>query len=178
MTSKPHDIIDDITHLRRNRRYLVYVFLLSAWPLLLAYGSQILAHLHPCHLCLLQRYPYMAIILLSAVSVGFAKKHRNVALSVLFICAIIFMIDAGIAIYHVGVEQHWISGPVSCTSSPMGDLSLEQLRAQIMAAPVVACDSPVILLFGISMAAANFAYALFCVGASFYMLRKIWRLHR
>jgi disulfide bond formation protein DsbB len=64
------------------------------------------------------------------------------------------MVGAGIAVFHVGVEQHWWAGTAACGST-LSATSVEALRAQILAAPVVRCDQPAWSLLGISMAGYN-----------------------
>ena len=84
------------------------------------------------------------------------------------------MAGAAVAVYHVGIEQHWWRGPTSCTAAST-PASLEELKAQIMATPVVFCDKIPWSLFGISMAGYN-AIASFVVGAA--SLAAVWRLRR
>ena len=70
------------------------------------------------------------------------------------------MIGAGIAVFHVGVEQQWWPGTAECGGIDGANLSLEQLKAQILAAPVVRCDEVAWSLFGISMAGYNILLSL------------------
>ncbi len=66
---------------------------------------------------------------------------------------------AGIALFHVGVEQHWWKGLASCTGTISTNQSLGELENQLMATPVIPCDRPAWTMFGVSMAGYNFAYA-------------------
>lgn len=110
----------------------------------------------PCHLCLLQRYPY-AVVMVLALLARFLPKQKT--LFRLLIPAA-YLTTAGIAAYHVGVEQGWISGPSGCSLDQRGATSIEELKAQIMGATLVSCKDASGFLFGISMAAWNMAYAL------------------
>ena len=47
---------------------------------------------------------------------------------------------AGIAVFHVGVEQHWWRGLASCGGVSDMPTTVEALKKQIMSAPVVRCD--------------------------------------
>jgi disulfide bond formation protein DsbB len=69
------------------------------------------------------------------------------------------LIGGGIAAFHVGVEQHWWTGTPGC-GVPATSNSIEEMRAQIMAAPVVRCDQVAWSLFGISMAGYNILISL------------------
>ena len=73
------------------------------------------------------------------------------------LCGAAFLGGAVIALYHVGVEQHWIAGPAACTGSPALDAAKtpEELARLLMATPPVRCDEIAWSLFGISMAGYN-----------------------
>jgi disulfide bond formation protein DsbB len=79
---------------------------------------------------------------------------------VLLLAALAFFVDAGIAAYHVGVEQHWWQGTAECGSTLDLNLSPEDLTKQLLNQPVVRCEEVPWSLFGISMAGYNFLYAV------------------
>ena len=109
--------------------------------------------LHPCHLCLYQRYPYAAIIALGAA--GFFIRNPRLQLAIAVACIALFALDAGIASYHAGVEAGIFPGPSGCTSSGKTGQTLEELRAEILNAPLVTCDQAMVYVLGLSMAAWN-----------------------
>lgn len=133
----------------------------SGAALLVALASQYLGGLAPCHLCLWQRLPHGAIVVVGLAALLWFRGPRE-RRWLTWLCALLFAAGAGIAIYHAGVEQGWFPGPSSCT----GDASLnaaktiEDLRRQLLAAPVVRCDEIPWSVFGLSIAAWN---ALFCL---------------
>ena len=116
-----------------------------------AFAFQYLGGLAPCELCLLQRWPWAAVILLAAVAMFAPRAERPH----LYLCAAILAVGAGIALYHVGVEQHWIAGPEACTGGPSGAATIEELRRKLMATQVVRCDEPAWTMLGVSMAGYN-----------------------
>lgn len=122
----------------------------------------------PCHLCLLQRYPYAAVIA-AALLMRFLPEQKS-ALRVLILAA--YLTGMGLAGYHVGVEQGWITGPSGCSSDPAAAGSLEELRHQIMDATLVSCKDASGFLFGISMAAWNMIYASGLAIATLTLWRK------
>lgn len=126
----------------------------SAALLVGALCFQYLGGLAPCHLCLLQRWPHAIAILIGLLIL--ALPRRGLAL----VAALVLVAGAGIAAYHVGVEQHWWAGPTSCTAPEPGSLSAADLLRQIEATPVVACDQIAWSLFGISMAGWNLLASL------------------
>ena len=111
-------------------------------------------NLHPCHLCILQRYPYAAIIALGLFGF-FAIKNSKIQKYLLLACIVLLFVDGSIAFYHAGVELGIFPGPSGCTSSGKTGQTLEELRAEILGAPLVTCDQAMIHVLGLSMAAWN-----------------------
>jgi disulfide bond formation protein DsbB len=83
--------------------------------------------------------------------------------------------SAGLAGYHVGVEQHWWESPACAAGGDIGALSAQELLAQIRGAPIVRCDEVAWSLFGLSMAAWN---ALASLGLGALFAAAAWRLRR
>ncbi len=124
-----------------------------------AFFAQYVAGLEPCPLCLYQRYPYAATILLAGLTVATAGRGRWPALF-LALAGLVLAGESGLAFYHVGVEQGWFEGLAACTGAA-GETpaTIEELRAQLLAAPPPRCDEVPWSLFGISMAGYNVIYA-------------------
>ena len=134
--------------------------------------------LAPCVLCVYERAPYgvaMALALL-AISLGDGRARG----AVLALAALAFLADAGIGVFHVGVEQHWWEGTAACTGSVVagGVHSLEALRQQILNAPVARCDRIPWSLFGISLAGYNVLIALALAAFALDAARRCWSRSR
>ncbi|MEE2955679.1 MAG: disulfide bond formation protein B [Pseudomonadota bacterium] len=145
----------------------------SLTALAAAYGSQYWGGLTPCVLCLYQRAAYGAVTLFAAGALGFALKDREKSARFLTgLCALGFLTGAGIAFYHVGVEQHWWTGSEACVGAATRNAqTIEELRAQLMAAPLTRCDDVAWSLFGISMAGYNVFVSLVLAAAMVVGLR-------
>lgn len=128
----------------------------------------------PCELCMYQRWPLLAIVVLGAGAALLLRRRpgSGLARGAMLLCALIFLLDAGIAGFHVGVEQGWWTGSSECTAPSSEGASLAELRAQIMNAPVVRCDEVAFSLFGISMAGYNL---LFCLAMAGFGLHGLLR---
>ncbi|HKW54135.1 MAG TPA: disulfide bond formation protein B [Stellaceae bacterium] len=126
---------------------------------------QYVGGLQPCELCLYQRWPYYAMIVLSALAL--AAGRLGLSAAVTGVAALAFLVGAGLAFYHVGVEQHWFAGPGACTGTSAGSGSIEDFRKQLMAQQPVRCDEPQWTLFGVSLAGwnllASLALVVFCL---------------
>lgn len=126
----------------------------SAALLLGALGFQYLGGLPPCDLCIWQRWPHLAAVILGAAAL--ALPGRLLPL----LGAVAALTTSGFGLYHTGVERGWWEGPSTCTSGPVGGLTPDQLMEQIMSAPLVRCDEVPWELLGLSMASWNALAAL------------------
>jgi len=113
--------------------------------------------LKPCVLCVYQRWPYAAVIALVFLALILKNKISEVYFQA--VVALSFAVTAGVGAFHVGVEKSWWQGSAECSADTSSTLSLQELRAQIMSAPLVKCNEVAWELFGISMAGYNFLFA-------------------
>ena len=140
--------------------------LLSAAALATVYIFQYGFGYQPCQLCYYQRYPYFAVIGLGLIVMIMQSQGKNPgAVSFLFsLMVLALFLDAGIAIFHVGVEQHWWEGLTTCSSPIISGISIEETLKALNPTPIVRCDVPAWTLFGISMAGYNIPLALGLAG--------------
>ena len=128
--------------------------------LLGAFGFQYLGGLAPCKLCLWQRWPHGAAILIGAL----ALATRGPALPALG--GLAALSTAGIGLYHTGVERKWWAGPSSCTGDggALSGLSGGDLLNFDAQTNIVMCDVVPWELFGLSMASYNAIFAALLAG--------------
>lgn len=104
----------------------------------------------PCAMCLWQRWPHAAAILIGLVALMLPGR----ALPVLG--ALAAATTAGIGLYHTGVERDWWEGPASCTGAGAGLGGLGGADLLSLDGPaLVLCDEVAWALFGVSMASWN-----------------------
>ena len=149
---------------------------ISAAAVLIALASQRWGGLQPCVLCLWQRWAHGGVIALALVALAATAAGRRRAAAILTVLTgIAALVGAGIALYHVGVEQQWWPGTSGCGAGALSSGGLDALRAQIESAPIVRCSDVAWSLFGISMAGYNAilsaALALFAWAAARAMTR-------
>jgi len=114
-----------------------------------AFAFQHLGGLAPCAMCLWQRWPHAAAVLIGGLALLLPGRVLPI------FGALAALSTAGIGVYHTGVERGWWAGPDTCTSGPIGGLTPEELLSQILAAPVVRCDEVAWQMLGLSMASWN-----------------------
>ena len=144
------------------RVFAGFVLAASAIVLGTALLSQYWGGLAPCELCLMQRWPWAAAIVISLVVVLVGERAGLAWIALLF--GLVFAISVVLAFYHVGVEQHWFAGPTACTASEGGAMTVEQMKQQILGTAPVLCDRPAWTLFGVSLAGWNLLASLIMTG--------------
>ncbi len=139
--------------------------------LCVAWLAQYAGGLAPCELCYLQRYGYWAVIVLGLITIS--QNNRPGRRSVLLVLTgLALLAVAGIAFFHVGVEQQWWEGSTACVGADTAGASTEELTQAILNAPVVRCDTPAWEMFGISMAGYDAIYALAIAALTFLGARR------
>ncbi|HYC05396.1 MAG TPA: disulfide bond formation protein B [Azospirillaceae bacterium] len=135
---------------------------LAALALAAALLSQYVGGLAPCELCLWQRWALVAVMVAVVPALitpprGTTGRLGAIAVAV---AGLAFLAGAGIAIFHVGVEQHWWQGLSSCGGGGSSARTAEEMLAEIMNAPVTRCDEVAWSFAGISMAGYNALFSL------------------
>lgn len=142
----------------------------SAALMLGALAFQHIGGMAPCALCIWQRYPHVAAIVLGVLA-AFAVLPARVLAG---LGAIAALATAGIGLYHTGVERAWWEGPSACSGGGVAAQSPQDLMSQIMEAPLVRCNEVPWEMFTLSMASWN-ALASLALAAVWLMA---WRAAR
>jgi len=138
-------------------RLPVAALLLALAPLAVALAAQYLGGLAPCPLCHWQRYPYVAAAILAGA--GLFAGPRPAPMLVAF-AALAILASAGIAAFHVGVEQKWWQGTEGCAGGiDFSGMTVEEMQQALENVAPARCDEPAWTFLGISMAGYNLIYA-------------------
>ena len=122
--------------------------------LLGAFGFQYIGGLAPCQLCLWQRWPHAAAVLIGLLALAIPRGTLGRILPLTGSLAA--LATAAIGVFHVGVEQKWWEGLASCTAGSISGLSTaDLLNPDVNVGAVVRCDEIAWSMFGISMAGWN-----------------------
>ena len=105
--------------------------------------------IHPCQLCMYQRYLMITAFLICMMA-SFTKNCLMRWLSMLSLAACAFF-----ALYQVGVELHWWQSHFGCSATDALKNSLEvnsasSLDQQLQTSHFVPCDKPSWWIFGVS----------------------------
>lgn len=152
-----------------DRALFPFLFLAAGGALAAAFIAQYIFDLEPCVLCLYQRVPYVAAAGLAAIGIFVAMVNRSHLAALI---GLVFLAGAGVAFYHVGVEQHWWQAATACGSGAADlPVNFEAFRQGLGNLGLVkACDEVEWSLFGLSMATYNVAVsaglAVICFAAA------------
>lgn len=139
-----------------DRRLLAwFVLAVSVAALAVALTAQFGFSLRPCVLCLAQRVPFVVAGLLAAGALLVPERWRR---PLLLLAGLAFLVNAGIAVYHVGVEQKWWASAV-CPAGDAPGLSVDDLAALMQKPAEVRCDEPAWAWHGVTMAAMNVVFS-------------------
>ncbi|MDF1728920.1 MAG: disulfide bond formation protein B [Sulfitobacter sp.] len=141
------------------RTNLIIATLGSAALLLGAFAFQHLGGLAPCKMCLWQRWPHAAAVLIGlAILAGLPRSFAWAG-------ALAALTTALIGAFHAGVEWGFWEGPSSCTGGGggLGSLSGADLLSTEGAGSIVMCDEIVWQMAGLSMAGWNAVLSLVLV---------------
>ena len=127
-----------------------------------AYFFQYVLGLPPCPLCLEQRIAYyIAIPLAAMVMLGLTVgSSRKVMLLAFAAIALAMLWNAGLGVYHSGVEWRWWEGPKDCSGSVSNFGPAGSLIDTIQNTRVVRCDEAAWRFLGLSLAGYNVLISL------------------
>lgn len=131
--------------------------LIAIATIVVAHGFELVGGYRPCPLCLMQRWAYYAAIpvLFLALVLTTAGQRRLAALAFVAV-ALAFLGNAGLGIYHAGVEWAFWPGPDTCAGAPQSLASGPgALLSSLETANVVRCDRAPWQFLGLSFAGWN-----------------------
>ena len=144
---------------RPSRPLALFVIIASAAALIVALTAQYGFGMRPCVLCLAQRVPFGVAALLGLVTLLSPAMGGVWCRRLLVLAGLAFLINTGIAAYHVGVEHHLWTFPVCAGGSVGGHIDVHNLAASMSVPTVVPCDQPAWSWHGLTMAGINVLYS-------------------
>ncbi|MBM3522277.1 MAG: disulfide bond formation protein B [Alphaproteobacteria bacterium] len=137
-----------------------------------AFAFEHIGRMPPCVLCWWQRYAWFAALGLAGMAA--ASPTDALRTGMLVLAAVATLAGAGIAGFHVGVEQGWWQGTAECGGLPAGMTAEQRLKA-ILNAPLVRCTDIPWSMLGLSMAGWNGLIAAATGGATVLVILRSFR---
>lgn len=161
-----HDVFSNPT------RCALLFLILAAAAILGALGFQHIGGYQPCALCLMQRTPYyigIPVVLVTLAALAFSAP-RPVIFLLFAVLAALALYNAGLGVYHSGVEWELWKGPESCAAvsdpsqgfgSGAGGLNaIDRLNKEVPPS----CGEAPWRLFGLSFAGYNVLVSIVLAG--------------
>lgn len=154
----------------RNRgwRWALAALALAVLAIGAAWAFELVGGYEPCPLCLQQRWAYYGSIPALMLALVLRSGARTSSAAVLLgLVAIAFLVNAGVGVYHSGVEWHWWPGPTACAASakPL-QVGAGGLLDSLKVVRVVRCDEAPWRLLGLSFAGWNVVVSLMIAATS------------
>ena len=146
----------------------IAAFVIGLAAILGAWGFQIFGGYSPCKLCLEQRIPYYAGLPVLLAAIGLLALGGKPALArvALILAGAIFVVGAGLGIYHAGVEWGFWLGPADCGGGTATTGNAADLLNQIRNTRVVSCTEAAGRVLGLSFAGWNVVASLIVAALS------------
>ena len=143
-----------------NKLILNGILAFSILTLSIAYFIQYVLGHKPCNLCIIERIPYIAgIILISLIFI--LNRYQKIISSLILI---FFIFGAVVSFYHFGIEQGFFSESLVCDLGNSRYLNKEELLNQLKKTEIVSCKDVTFRFLGLSLATINTVISLILSG--------------
>ena len=141
----------------KNKFIFIGILTFSIAVLIFTYFVEHVLKHAPCNLCLIERIPYVASIILVSLVVFFEKYEKIILITL----GLFFVFGTSISFYHFGIEQGFFSESLVCDLGN-GDkaVSAQDLLKQLEK-KTISCKDVTFKLFGLSLATFNTIISLF-----------------
>ena len=127
------------------------ILIFSIFALIAAFFIEYILNHKPCNLCLLERIPYVLVVILIVLVSIFKGFEKNT----FFLLSLIFFLASVLSFYHFGIEQGFIDESSVCDlKQKTSDLTKENLL-QELGNKKISCKDVTLKFFGLSLATIN-----------------------
>ena len=143
-----------------NKILLNSILAFSVLSLSIAYFIQYVLGHKPCNLCIIERIPYIAAIILISL-IFILNRYQKIISSLILI---FFIFGAVVSFYHFGIEQGFFSESLVCDLGNSQPLNKEDLLNQLKKREIVSCKDVTFRFLGLSLATINTVISLILSG--------------
>ena len=151
-----------------NKLLLNGILAFSILSLSIAYFIQYVLGHKPCNLCIIERIPYIAAIVLISL-IFIVNKYEKVISSIILV---FFIFGAVVSFYHFGIEQGFFSESLICELSNNNTLNKEELLDQLKKTEIVSCKEVTFRFLGLSLATINTIISLILSGIMYKIIKN------
>ena len=135
----------------KNKFTLNTVLIFSVFALITAYFIQYILNHEPCNLCLIERIPYFAAIILISLIFILNKFEKIISL----IVGLFFIFGAAVSFYHFGIEQGFFSESLVCDLGNSNKATSARDLLKQLEENTVSCKDVTFRILGLSLATFN-----------------------
>ena len=134
-----------------NKLLLNGILVFSILSLSIAYFIQYVLGHKPCNLCIIERIPYIAsIILISLIFI--ISKYEKIISSIILV---FFIFGAVVSFYHFGIEQGFLEESAICGLKDMADTTSKEEILKQLNEKTISCKDVTFRIFGLSLTSIN-----------------------
>ena len=151
-----------------NKLILNGILVFSLLSLSIAYFIQYVLGHKPCNLCIIERIPYIAAIILISL-IFILNRYQKIISSLILI---FFIFGAVVSFYHFGIEQGFFSESLVCDLGNSQPLNKEELLNQLKKTEIVSCKDVTFRFLGLSLATINTVISLILSGIMIKVIKN------
>ena len=151
-----------------NKLLLNGILVFSILSLSIAYFIQYVLGHKPCNLCIIERIPYIAAIILISL-IFILNRYQKIISSLILI---FFIFGAVVSFYHFGIEQGFFSESLVCDLGNSQPLNKEDLLNQLKKTEIVSCKDVTFRFLGLSLATINTIISIILSGIMIKVIKN------
>ena len=151
-----------------NKLLLNGILAFSIFSLSIAYFIQYVLGHKPCNLCIIERIPYIAAIILISL-IFILNRYQKIISSLILI---FFIFGAVVSFYHFGIEQGFFSESLVCDLGNSQPINKEELLNQLKKAEKVSCKDVTFRFLGLSLATINTIISIILSGIMIKVIKN------
>ena len=151
-----------------NKILLNGILAFSILSLSIAYFIQYVLGHKPCNLCIIERIPYIAAIILISLIFILNSYHKIISSLIL----VLFIFGAVVSFYHFGIEQGFFSESLVCDLGSSQPINKEELLNQLKKAEIVSCKDVTFRFLGLSLATINTIISIILSGIMIKVIKN------
>ncbi len=151
-----------------NKLLLNGILAFSILSLSIAYFIQYILGHKPCNLCIIERIPYIAAIILISL-IFILNRYQKIISSLILI---FFIFGSIVSFYHFGIEQGFFSESLVCDLGNSQPINKEELLNQLKKAEIVSCKDVTFRFLGLSLATINTIISIILSGIMIKVIKN------
>tara|TARA_B100000767_G_C19635321_1_gene480146 strand:+ start:103 stop:585 length:483 start_codon:yes stop_codon:yes gene_type:complete len=135
----------------KNKTPLSLILFFSIFALVSAYFIQYVLGHQPCNLCLIERIPYILVIIIVLFCLILRKFEKITLISL----SLIFFLATLISFYHFGIEQGFIKESMVCDLDIKNKILTKEALLNQLKEETISCKIVTFKIFGLSLVSIN-----------------------